>query len=113
MTIALGKVEEKRGWFDNVDDWLKRDRFVFVGWSGILLFPCAYFAVGGWFTGTTFVSSWYTHGLASSYLEGCNFLTSAVSTPSNSMAHSLLLLWDQKHKVSSHVGVSLVDYGHS
>ena len=27
MTIALGKVEEKRGWFDNVDDWLKRDRF--------------------------------------------------------------------------------------
>ena len=50
MTIALGKVEEKRGWFDNVDDWLKRDRFVFVGWSGILLFPCAYFAVGGWFT---------------------------------------------------------------
>jgi photosystem II P680 reaction center D2 protein len=80
MTIALGKVEEKRGWFDNVDDWLKRDRFVFVGWSGILLFPCAYFAVGGWFTGTTFVSSWYTHGLASSYLEGCNFLTSAVST---------------------------------
>ena len=36
MTIALGKVEEKRGWFDNVDDWLKRDRFVFVGWSGIL-----------------------------------------------------------------------------
>ena len=73
MTIALGKVDEKRGWFDNVDDWLKRDRFVFVGWSGILLFPCAYFALGGWLTGTTFVSSWYTHGLASSYLEGCNF----------------------------------------
>ena len=39
MTIALGKVEEKRGWFDNVDDWLKRDRFVFVGWSGILIIP--------------------------------------------------------------------------
>jgi photosystem II P680 reaction center D2 protein len=93
MTIALGKVDEKRGWFDNVDDWLKRDRFVFVGWSGILLFPCAYFALGGWLTGTTFVTSWYTHGLASSYLEGCNFLTSAVSTPSNAMAHSLLLLW--------------------
>jgi len=32
MTIALGKVEQERGWFDNVDDWLKRDRFVFVGW---------------------------------------------------------------------------------
>jgi len=93
MTIALGKVEQERGWFDNVDDWLKRDRFVFVGWSGLLLFPCAYFALGGWLTGTTFVTSWYTHGLASSYLEGCNFLTSAVSTPSNAMAHSLLLLW--------------------
>ncbi|PNX78750.1 photosystem II protein D2, partial [Trifolium pratense] len=43
--------------------------------------------------GTTFVTSWYTHGLASSYLEGCNFLTAAVSTPVNSLAHSLLLLW--------------------
>ena len=44
--------------------------YVFVGWSGLLLFPCAYFAVGGWFTGTTLATSWYTHGLASSYLEG-------------------------------------------
>ena len=113
MTIALGKVEEKRGWFDNVDDWLKRDRFVFVGWSGILLFPCAYFAVGGWFTGTTFVSSWYTHGLASSYLEDVTSL--------HRQYQHLLTVWlthffsfgDQKHKVSSHVGVSLVDYGHS
>ncbi|XLT86902.1 hypothetical protein HN873_008655, partial [Arachis hypogaea] len=43
--------------------------------------------------GTTFVTSWYTHGLASSYLEGCNLLTAAVSTPANSLAHSLLLLW--------------------
>ena len=31
--------------------------------------------------------------LASSYLEGCNFLTAAVSTPANSLGHSLLLLW--------------------
>ncbi|VAH76908.1 unnamed protein product [Triticum turgidum subsp. durum] len=44
-------------------------------------------------TGTTFVTSWYTHGLASSYLEGCNFLTASVSTPANSLAHTLLLLW--------------------
>lgn len=51
------------------------------------------FRFRGWFTGTTFVTSWYTHGLASSYLEGCNFLTAAVSTPANSLAHSLLLLW--------------------
>ena len=45
------------------DDWLKREfRFVFVGWSGLLLFPTAYLAIGGWLTGTTFVTSWYTHG---------------------------------------------------
>ena len=56
--------------------------------------PCAYFALGGWFTGTTFVTSWYTHGLASSYLEGCNFLTAVEKVqPANSLAHSLLLLW--------------------
>jgi photosystem II P680 reaction center D2 protein len=72
MTIAIGKSNQKRGLFDVADDWL-RDRSVFVGWSGLLLLPCAYFAVGGWLTGTTFVTSWYTHGLASSYLEGCNF----------------------------------------
>ncbi|KAM3327006.1 hypothetical protein P3S67_002132 [Capsicum chacoense] len=94
MTIAIGKfTKDESDLFDIMDDWLRRDRFVFVGWSGLLLFPCAYFALGGWFTGTTFVTSWYTHGLASSYLEGCNFLTAAVSTPANSLAHSLLLLW--------------------
>ena len=76
-----------------LDDWLKRDRFVFIGWSGLLLFPTAYLAVGGWFTATTFVTSFFTHGLVTSYLEACNFLTAAVSTPANSMAHSLLLLW--------------------
>ncbi|KAH0851899.1 hypothetical protein HID58_094402, partial [Brassica napus] len=67
-------------------------RFCRLVWS-IAFLCCAYFALGGWFTGTTFVTSWYTHGLASSYLEGCNFLTAAVSTPANSLAHSLLLLW--------------------
>mmetsp|Transcript_88974 Transcript_88974/g.265434 ORF Transcript_88974/g.265434 Transcript_88974/m.265434 type:complete len:358 (-) Transcript_88974:12-1085(-) len=76
-----------------LDDWLKRDRFVFIGWSGCLLFPLAYVSLGAWFTGTTFVTSWFTHGLATSYLEGCNFLTAAVSTPANCMGHSLLLLW--------------------
>jgi len=76
-----------------LDDWLKRDRFVFIGWSGSLLFPTAYLSLGGWFTGTSFVTSWFTHGLATSYLEGCNFLTSAVSTPPNCMGHSMLLIW--------------------
>ena len=61
-----------------LDDWLKRDRFTFIGWSGLLLFPTAYLSIGGWFTRTTTVISWLTHGLASSYLEGCNFLTVAV-----------------------------------
>jgi Photosynthetic reaction centre protein len=70
-----------------------RCRSVFVGWSGLLLLPTAYLAVGGWFTGITFVSSTYTHGLASCFLEGCNVLTAAVSTPSNASGHSLLLLW--------------------
>merc|ERR1711972_763115 len=59
-----------------LDDWLKRDRFIFIGWSGILLFPTSYLSAGSWFTGTSFVTSWFTHGLASSYLEGCNFFNS-------------------------------------
>ena len=80
MTVAVGQ-NLRRPLFDLVDDWLKKDRFVFVGWSGLLLFPCAYLATGGWLTGITFVTSWYTHGLATSFLEGCNFLTAAVSTP--------------------------------
>jgi len=68
MTITIGQAEAKKeGIFSLVDDWLKRDRFVFVGWSGLLLFPCAYLALGGWLTGITFVTSWYTHGLASSF----------------------------------------------
>jgi photosystem II P680 reaction center D2 protein len=66
---------------------------VFIGWSGFILLPSAYLAVGGWFTGTCFVTSWYTHGLASSYIEGCNVLSAAVSTPANAFGHSLLLLW--------------------
>ena len=91
--VASTLQQPRREWFDVLDDWLKRDRFVFVGWSGLLLFPTAYLAIGGWLTGTTFVTSWYTHGLASSYLEGANFLTAAVSTPADAMGHSLLLLW--------------------
>ncbi|KAL5646564.1 hypothetical protein ACJX0J_002201 [Zea mays] len=83
MTIAVGRVtKEENDLFDIMDDWLRRDRFVFVGWSGLLLFPCAYFALGVGLQGLLF-----------SYLEGCNFLTAAVSTPANSLAHSLLLLW--------------------
>ena len=60
-----------------LDDWLKRDRFVFIGWSGLLLFATAYLTAGAWLTATTFVTSFFTHGLASSSLEGCNFVTAA------------------------------------
>jgi Photosynthetic reaction centre protein len=76
-----------------LDDWLRRERFIFIGWFGILLFPCSYPCSGRGFAGTTFVTSWYSHGLASSYLEGCNVFTTAVSTPSNSLRHSVLALW--------------------
>jgi len=74
-----------RGWFDVLDDWLKRDRFVFVGWSGLLLLPTAYLAIGGWLTGTAFVTSWYTHGLASSILKVLTFL--------RQLSRRLLMLW--------------------
>ena len=79
--------------------------------SGLLLFPTAYLAIGGWLTGTTFATSWYTHGLASSYLEGANFLTAAVSTPADSMGHSLLLLWGPEFREISSAGSSLGDSG--
>ena len=85
-----------------LDDWLKRDRFIFIGWSGLLLFPSAYLSLGAWLTGSTFVTSWFTHGLASSYLEGCNFISAAVSTPANCMGHSLLLLWGRE----GHLGLT-------
>ena len=42
--VASTLQQPSRGWFDVLDDWLKRDRFVFVGWSGLLLFPTAYMA---------------------------------------------------------------------
>ena len=110
--VASTLQQPTRGWFDVLDDWIKRDRFVFVGWSGLLLFPTAYLAIGGRFTGTTFVTSWYTHGLASSYLEGANFLTAAVSTPADAMGHSLLLLWGpESFRAISSAGVNLGDSG--
>ena len=76
-----------------LDDWFRRERFVFVGWSGGLLLPTAYLSVGAWFTGITYVSSWYTHFIGSCFLEGCNVLTVAVSTPSNTDGHSLIPIW--------------------
>ena len=66
--------------------------FLLVGLD-FFFFPLLILLLAVGLTGTTFATSWYTHGLASSYLEGANFLTAAVSTPADSMGHSLLLLW--------------------
>ena len=49
VSSTISFTKQQRGWFDVLDDWLKRDRFVFVGWSGLLFMPCAYLAIGGWF----------------------------------------------------------------
>ena len=66
--------------------------FLLVGLD-FFFFPLLILLLAVELTGTTFATSWYTHGLASSYLEGANFLTAAVSTPADAMGHSLLLLW--------------------
>jgi hypothetical protein len=84
MTIAFGKfIKDENDLFDIMNGRLWRDRFVFVGWYSLLLFPCAYFTMGGWFT----------------------------STPTNSIANSLLLLWGPKHMEILPVGVNSVVCG--
>jgi hypothetical protein len=52
-------------------------------WVGLDVYssPTALSLHSGWLTGITYAISQYTHGLASSFLEGCNVLTAAVSTP--------------------------------
>ena len=85
---SIGSVFPRRGAPDNLT--AGQQALMQVAALGVTLL---FAGVGGWLTGITFVTSWYTHGLASSFLEGCNFLTAAVSTPANSMGHSLLLLW--------------------
>ena len=85
----------QRGWFDVLDDWILNATALSL-WDLVWTTSFSHCLYGNWwfnFTGTTFVTSWYTHGLASSYLEGANFLTAAVSTPADAMGHSLLLLW--------------------
>ena len=64
-----------------LDDWLRRERFVYVGWSGLLLLPTAYLSPSGLVHREHLRHLPVTHSLASSFLEGCNVLTAAVSTP--------------------------------
>jgi len=49
MTIAMGRSQQAdRGWFDNLDDWLKRDRFVLlVGVAYYYSPPHFYLSVAG------------------------------------------------------------------
>ena len=82
-----------------LDDGLKRDRFVYIGWSGLILLPTSYLSIGAWLTSTSFVTSFYTHALTTSYLEGCNLLTASVSTP-NTMGHAYLLIWSSEASLS-------------
>ena len=51
-----------RGYFDLIDDWLTRNQFGFIGWSGLLL-TTTYLAIGDGLSGTTFVAFWYIHEL--------------------------------------------------
>ena len=64
-----------------------------MGWSGLLLLPTAYLAIGGLSLLALRLSRRGTLTGCKSSLEGANFLTAAVSTPADAMGHSLLLLW--------------------
>jgi photosystem II P680 reaction center D2 protein len=91
-TISLPN--QQRGWFDVLDDWIKRDRFRFcwVVWTTSF----SHCLSGHWW-----LAYWdnvcyklvHPRVGVPSYLEGANFLTAAVSTPADAMGHSLLLLW--------------------
>ena len=72
-----------------LDDWLRRERFVFESLNSSFLRVA--FAFGVWFIGAIFISSWF-RGLALSCLEGCTAITEA-STPPNSLGHAILSLW--------------------
>ena len=111
MVASTLTQQNQRGGLMSWMTGLKRDRFVFVGWSGLLLFSHCLSCYWRLATGTAFVTSWYTHGLASSYLEGANFLTAAVSTPADSMGHSLRFYGVLRHKGISSDGVNLGDSG--
>jgi len=84
MTILpLGARASSRDGLTSSHDWLKTRPFRFCGAvSGLLC--CSPRATWPWAAGTaggtTFATSWYTHGIASSYWKR-NFLTAAVQQP--------------------------------
>ena len=66
-TVGLSFITEKR--VGLMDDWLRRERFVFLGWSGLMLFPTAYLALGGLWT---FVAFHGTLGLVGATVRDCS-----------------------------------------
>jgi hypothetical protein len=78
-----------------LDDWLRRERFVFE-WSNSFLFSGTAFGV--WF-GSIFISSWF-------YLEGCNALVKAISTPPNNLGYFILSWEPEAAGISGSIAVS-------
>ena len=73
--VASTLQQPRREWFDILDDWL--NEIALSLWVGLdYFFPTAYLAIGDDYWHDV-LPGWYTHGLASSYLEGANFLTAA------------------------------------
>ena len=68
-----------------LDDWLRRERFVFEGLNPFLFLGTAF---AFWFIGAIFVSSWLFFEFLC--LEGCNALIAAISTPPNSLGYFIL-----------------------
>ena len=81
--VASNLTLQQRGWFDVLDDWLNATALSL--WAGLDYFFSHCLSCNWWSYWHNFRYERYTHGLASSYLEGANFLTAAVST--------LLTLW--------------------
>ena len=94
-----------------LDDWIKRDRFVFVGWSGLLLFPTAYLAIGGRSLLVLLLLRRGTPTDSLVILRVLIFLRPAVSTPADAMGHSLLLLWGPESQATLSGGANLGDSG--
>ena len=85
--VASTLQQPTRGWFDVLDDWLKRDRFVFVKLVWTITF--SHCLSGNWckgLTGTTFVTS---RGIPT----GWRLLTLRVLISSRQLCQLLLTLW--------------------
>jgi photosystem II P680 reaction center D2 protein len=93
MTIAVGRAPSTRGWFDVLDDWLKRDRFVFIGWSGSTAIPLRLHG-NRRLADRHHLRHLVVHPRTSIKLpRRLQLPDRSRLTPADSMGHSLLLLW--------------------